>query len=137
MGQIGRIREQVGLFVEQELQKEDVCGILPAHSAILLFLFQQDEPVAMKKIVKKVGRVKSTVTGMIHTLEQHGFVEKAQSPDDGRVILVQLTDQGWAIRPVFEKTLDRVLEKIYGDMSNKDRETLLRLLTQVVMNLDT
>lgn len=136
MGQIGRIREQVGLFVEQELKRKEIHGILPAHAAVFLFLFEQNEPVAMKEIVEQIGRVKSTVTGMVNTLEHHGYVEKTQSHEDGRVMLVQLSDKGWSIRPAFEKILDRVLIKIYGDMPDEDRQTLLRLLTQVVSNLE-
>lgn len=135
MGQIGRIRERATLFVEQELKKEGVHGILTAHGSVLIYLFDQDKAVPMKEIVEKVGRVKSTVTGMVNTLEQHGYVEKTQSIEDGRVMLVQLTDKGQAIRPAFDRITNSLLEKIYGDMPQGDRETLVQLLTQVGNNL--
>ena len=135
MGQIGRIRERAALFIERELQNEEIHGILTAHGIILFYLFQQTQPVPMKEIVEKTGRVKSTVTGMVNTLEQHGYVEKKQSPEDGRVILVQLTKKGRAIRPAFENISTRLLAKIFGDMPDDDRETLVQLLAQVGMNL--
>jgi DNA-binding MarR family transcriptional regulator len=136
VGLIGNIRERANLFVEQELRGAQIEGIVPAHGSILYFLFRQDGPVAMKEIVEKVGRVKSTVTGMINTLEQHGYVEKFQSLEDGRVVRVQLTEQGRAIRPVFEKTSKKLQKKIYGDMSREEQETLARLLSQIRNNLD-
>ncbi|MDZ8117977.1 MarR family winged helix-turn-helix transcriptional regulator [Pontiella agarivorans] len=135
MAQIGRIREHAALFIEQELKKEAIHGILPAHGIVLFFLFQQNHPVAMKEIVEKAGRVKSTVTGMVNTLEHHGYVEKFQSPEDGRVMLVQLTEKGRAIRPAFENISARMLEKLYGDMPQTDREKLIELLSQVLGNL--
>ncbi|WP_372806161.1 MarR family winged helix-turn-helix transcriptional regulator [Pontiella sp.] len=135
MAQIGRIRERAALFIERELQNEEIHGILSAHGIIFFYLFQQQQPVPMKEIVEKTGRVKSTVTGMINTLEQHGYVEKKQSPEDRRVILVQLTEKGRSIRPAFENISTRLLEKIFGDMPDGDRETLVQLLSQVGMNL--
>jgi DNA-binding MarR family transcriptional regulator len=135
MAQIGRIRERAALFIEQELKKEGIHGILPAHGIIFFFLFQQSQPVAMKEIVEKTGRVKSTVTGMVNTLQHHGYVEKFQSPEDGRVMLVQLTEKGRSIRPAFKSISTRLLEKIFGDMPDGDQETLVQLLAQVGMNL--
>lgn len=136
VGQISRIREQANLFIERELRGIQIEGILPAHGSILYFLFQQDKPVAMKEIVEKVGRVKSTVTGMIHTLEQYGYVEKFQSPEDGRVMLVQLTEQGSSLRGPVSKISDSLLEKVYGDMMPEERESLAGLLERVRRNLE-
>lgn len=135
MGQIGRIRERAALFVEQELRKEGVRGILTAHGAVLIYLFDQDKAVPMKEIVEKSGRVKSTISGMVNTLEQHGYVEKSQSPEDGRITLVQLTEKGRSIQPAFDDIVNKLLIRIYGDMPQEDRETLVELLTQVSNNL--
>jgi len=137
MAQIGRVRENAALFIERELQNEEIHGILPAHGIVLFFLFEQHHPVAMKEIVEKVGRVKSTVTGMINTLEHHGYVEKFRSPEDGRVILVQLTEKGRSIRSAFERIAGSMLEKLYGDMPQADREKLIELLSQILGNLKT
>lgn len=136
IGQISRIREQANLLIEQELQKVQIDGILPAHGSILYFLFQQNEPVAMKEIVAKIGRVKSTVTGMIHTLEQHGYVTKVQSPEDGRIMLIQLTDKGRELQQPMSAISDTLLAKVYDNMSESDRETLFALLMQVRSNLN-
>ncbi len=135
MAQIGRIREHAALFIEQELKRNEIHGILPAHGIVLFFLFQQQHPVAMKEIVEKAGRVKSTVTGMVNTLEHHGYVEKFQSPQDGRVMLVQLTEKGRSIRPAFEEISGRMLDKLYGGMPPADREKLVDQLTQLLQNL--
>lgn len=135
IGQVARIRELANLQIEQELRNLNIEGILPAHGSILYFLFGRNHPVAMKEIVEKVGRVKSTVTGMINTLEQHGYVEKFQSPEDGRVILVQLTDKGKAIRPEVDRISAAIIAKTYGDMPQEDREKLVELLGKIQANL--
>ncbi len=136
VGQIARIREQANLLIEQELRNVQIEGILPAHGAILYFLFQQNQPVAMKEIVENVGRVKSTVTGMVSTLEHYGYVRKFQSPEDGRVILVELTEKGKALEEPVGAISGRLLEKVYGTMPAADREILARLLMQIRGNLE-
>lgn len=137
LGQISRIREQANLLIEQELRNCDIEGILPAHGSILIYLFSQDKAVPMKQIVEKVGRVKSTVTGMIKTLEQYGYVEKFQSAEDGRIMLVQLTDKGRTLKSPMKDISTSLIKKVYGDMPESNRETLTALLQQVRSNLET
>lgn len=137
IGQVARIREQAHLLIEQELRLLKIEGILPAHGSILYFLFGRNGPVAMKEIVEKIGRVKSTVTGMVNTLEHYGYVEKFQSPKDGRVMLVQLSEKGKSIRPQIDAISEAVIEKTYGNMPEADRMLLVGLLAQIENNLIT
>jgi DNA-binding MarR family transcriptional regulator len=102
---------------------------------VLNYLFQQRGPVAIKEVVKRVGRVKSTVTGMLNTLEQHGYVHKTPSDTDRRVILVELTEKGRALKPNFDRISERLIRRLYGSMSQQDRETLARLLSELEPNL--
>lgn len=135
IGQISRIREQANLFIEQELHELDIEGILPAHGSILRFLFEQNQPVPIKSVVEKVGRVKSTVTGMIKTLENHGYVTKYQSPEDGRVMLVHLTEKGQTLKEPMVAISIRLMEKVYGDIPEEDRDILTGYLSRILFNL--
>lgn len=135
MGQVSRIRERANLFVEHELRSVQVDGVLPAHGGILAFLFQQDAPVPMKNIVERVGRVKSTVTGMVNTLELHGYVEKFQSSEDGRIQLVRLTQKGQALKPAFDRISGTLIDKLYGEMPEAERARLVELLREIENNL--
>ncbi len=135
VGQIARIREQANLLIEAELRRRSIAGIVPAHGAVLAFLFQQSRPVPIKTVVENVRRVKSTVTVMINTLEKHGYVRKLPSESDNRVTYVELTPKGRRFRRDFEEISRVLLNKIYGDMSEKDRERLVRQLEKIENNL--
>ncbi len=135
VGQIARIREQANLLIEAELRRRSIAGIVPAHGAVLAFLFQQSRPVPIKAVVENVRRVKSTVTVMINTLEKHGYVRKLPSESDNRVTYVELTPKGRRFRRDFEEISRVLLNKIYGDMSEKDRERLVRQLEKIESNL--
>ncbi len=135
IGQIARIREQANLLIEAELRRRSVEGIVPAHGPVLAFLFQQSKPVPIKKVVENVRRVKSTVTVMINTLEKHGYVRKLPSESDNRMTYVELTPKGRRFRKDFDEISRVLLNRIYGDMSERDRERLVKQLENIESNL--
>ena len=135
IGQIARIREQANLLIEAELRQRSIEGIVPAHGPVLAFLFQQSRPVPIKTVVENVRRVKSTVTVMINTLEKHGYIRKSPSESDNRVTYVELTPKGRRFRKDFEDISKSLLTRVYGDMSEKDRERLVKQLENIESNL--
>jgi DNA-binding MarR family transcriptional regulator len=135
VGQIARIREQANLLIESELRQRSITGIVPAHGSVLAFLFQQSKPVPIKTVVENVRRVKSTVTVMINTLEKHGYVRKLPCESDNRVTYVELTPKGRRFRRDFEEISWVLLNKLYGDMNEKDRERLVKQLERIESNL--
>ena len=135
IAQIARIRESANSLIETELQKRSIEGIVPAHGPVLLFLFKQSKPVPIKAIVKKVGRVKSTVTVMINNLERHGYVQKLPCETDNRVTLIELTPAGPKLRKDFGQISEILVNKLYGSMKKKDRQALVNLLNVIEVNM--
>ena len=135
IGQFARIREASNLLIEKELKARSIKGIVPAHGPALLFLFQQNKPVPIKMIVERIGRVKSTVTVMINTLEKYGYIRKSPCETDNRVTFVELTSNGRKLQKDFDEISKTLLEKVYGKMQKKDREELVKQLNQIEQNL--
>lgn len=135
VAQIARIRESANLLIEKELRERSIEGIVPAHGPVLLFLFQQSKPVPIKAVVENARRVKSTVTVMINTLRRYGYVRKLPCEVDNRVTYVELTQKGRKLRKDFFDISRILITKLYGDMSDKDRERLVRQLEQIEQNL--
>jgi len=134
-GQIGRIREKANALIEMQLKNRGIKGIVPAHGAVLAFLFRQRGPVAIKGVVEDVKRVKSTVTVMIDTLEKHGYVRRLPCGTDCRITYVELTPKGRRLQKDFDEISRAMLSKLYGDMSEKDRDRLVRQLERIEENL--
>lgn len=137
IGQIARIQEKANSLILQELHKHGITGVVPAHGTVLVCLFQQQEPVPIKFVVERVRRVKSTVTGIINTLEAHGYIRKFKSTEDQRVVYVTLTEKGRRIKNNFESISDILLNKVYGSMPQKDREALVQYLSVLEENLSS
>ena len=137
IAQTARIRESANLFIESELKARGITGIVPAHGAVLNFLFRQSELVPIKSVVRQIGRVKSTTTGIVSTLERHGYLYRQRCCQDARSVRIGLTDKGKALMQDFEQISVRLLERVYGDMPAEDRRRLVELLTRIEANLNS
>jgi len=137
VAQIARIRESANLFIESELKAHGIKGIVPAHGSVLNFLSRQSEPVPIKSVVRQIGRVKSTTTGIVATLERHGYLFRQGCSEDARSVRIGLTDKGKALIQDFEQISARMLERVYGEMPAEDRRRLVELLTRIEANLNS
>jgi DNA-binding MarR family transcriptional regulator len=135
IAQIARIRESANALIDAELRKRSITGIVPAHGAALVFLFQQRKPVPIKAVVESTGRVKSTVTVMINTLEKYGYLQKTPCETDSRVTYVELTPKGRKLKKDFNEISIILREKIYGNMAKSNRKALIELLTEIEQNI--
>lgn len=135
VGLVARIRERANLLIEEELKARGVEGIVPAHGDVMNYLFHQDGPVPIKAIVEHVDRVKSTVTGMLNTLERWGYIRKTPCETDNRVTYITLSDKGRAFRDDFDAISRKLLKSVYGPMPKRDRRTIMNLLSRIERNL--
>lgn len=132
---IARVHELGNLLIERELERRGAQGVLPAHGGVLAFLFRQSEPVPIKDIVAFTGRAKSSVTGVVQTLERSGYVSRSQDPTDLRSWRIQLTPAGRDLLPAFRDTSKRLVGTVLNGLSESDQLALVDLLVRIEDNL--
>jgi DNA-binding MarR family transcriptional regulator len=132
---VAAVRKRGNHLIERELEKRDLEGIVPAHGPVFSALFEADGPVSLKRIVERTGRVKSTVTGMVRTLEKHGYVHRSPSERDGRSWNIGLTKKGEQVRQAFREISSTLLDRAWKDFSPSERQDLATLLEKLRDNL--
>jgi DNA-binding MarR family transcriptional regulator len=85
----------------------------------------------MKELADKIGRDKSTVTALVDKLIKHGYAEKTRDIEDNRVVFVTLTEKGKELKPMFEKISQDLLSKVYKDISQNEKEELIKTLKKI------
>ncbi len=71
------------------------CGQpVPISEAHALMELARADGLAQHALGARLGLEKSTVSRLVHQLEERGWVERRRSADDGRVALLTLTDAG-------------------------------------------
>lgn len=130
---ISKIREKANRFIVSEMAQNGIGDIAISHGDIIYALYNNSK-MTMAEIAKKIGKDKSTVTALVDKLVRLGYVIKERDTEDTRVVYVSLTNKGIEIKPIFEKISKDVLETLYSDISENDKEDLIRILNKVYNN---
>lgn len=131
---ISKIRQKVNAFIEAEMTAGGMEGIAVSHGDIIYSLLHRQR-MTMAEIAGKINRDKSTVTALVDKLARLGYVRKDRDSEDTRVVYVSLTDRGRALEPIFEDISRRALEVFYQNVSDEEKEELLRILMKIDSNL--
>ncbi|GGP39313.1 MarR family winged helix-turn-helix transcriptional regulator [Streptomyces melanogenes] len=89
------------------------------------------EPVAMRKIARKLKCEPSNVTGIIDRLEARGLVERRPDPADRRVKLAAPTEEGRRMAAALRDSLDFAREPL-AELSAEERTVLRDLLRRML-----
>ena len=131
---VSRIREQANSLLVAELAKKGHTGLAPSHGAILHVLSDRGS-MHMSALAEAIGKQKNTVTTLVNKLEKAGYVVKSPSPDDSRVTMVSLSDKALAARSDFAAISQTLLNAVWADMPQAEKESLVLLLEKVLRNI--
>ncbi len=103
----------------------------------VLALINHMQPCRMSDLSDAAMVSTSSLTIMLNRLVEEGLVERLGSKQDRRVIKVQLTEKG---KRLLKKTHDGyldVLEEVIAGLEDSQKETLLKLLEEVMVIMGT
>ncbi len=103
-------------------------GITPQQYYILNYLWNNDG-VPLNELAKIHGTAKSTITGIIDTMEKNGLVYRDRNSDDRRVILIRLTEKGSAMQGE-SVDLNAITNKCCADLNAAEIKQLRLLLAK-------
>jgi len=130
---ISKIREKVNRFLVSEMEKNGIDGIGTSHGDILYALFKTPR-LTMADISKRIHKDKSTVTALVEKLVRLGYVTKERDSEDARVVYVALTSKGSELEPIFESISKEMLDVFYHNVSDQEKEDLLKVLKKIYDN---
>ena len=130
---ISKVRENANRFITNEMDSWGIKGLVPSHGDILVALLK-NEKLTMKELAEKIDKDKSTVTALVDKLIKQGYVEKTRDIEDNRVVFVTLTEKGKALKPMFDAISQELLSIVYKDISQNEKEELVKTLTKIKNN---
>ncbi|MBV2353800.1 MarR family transcriptional regulator [Streptomyces sp. J2-1] len=89
------------------------------------------EPLPMRKLAQRLRCEPSNVTGIVDRLETRGLVERRPDPDDRRVKLAAVTEEGGRVAGDLRDGLRFAREPLAG-LSADERRTLRDLLRRML-----
>lgn len=77
---------------------------------IAMMVFWEDRKISVKELGKRLFLDSGTLTPVLKSLESKGFVKRYRSTEDERVLLVEVTEEGMALK----KKAEPIPEKVGG-----------------------
>lgn len=87
-------------------------------------------------LAQRMGTSGPTMTGIIDRLEKQGMVTRERDAEDRRLVLVKLTDAGRAAFGLLDEHFTERLSAILSVLAPEDRETFVRLLSNIFAAFD-
>jgi DNA-binding MarR family transcriptional regulator len=134
ISKISKVRNEVSDYIECELRKRGIEGLVVSHGNILDILYENNGKLTMREISEGIDRSKSTVTQLIDRLLKAGYVTKESNLEDKRYSYIVLTEKGLSIRKDFKEISQNVIKKFFKDFTEVEIEILLLLLDRVIHN---
>lgn len=97
---------------------------------ILNFLSSQDES-KMKDLAHFMGVSTAAMTGVVDRLVKYGYVTRVFDPKDRRIIKIRLLAKGLELVRKINQQRRQMLIKIFGKISQSEREDYLRILMRI------
>ena len=106
----------------------------PQYLTLLALWGSPDGPMTVGELGQRLRLDTGTLTPLLKRLEKAGHLSRRRDPDDERRVLLDPTDQGWALRDRVAHVPDALLRSLA--LSAEDFAELRRLLGQLLDQLE-
>ncbi len=97
-----------------------------------LHVLRNTAPIPMKELAEQLGITPPSVTALTRRLSQTGLIERLPHPDDSRVVLLAITEDGQTlIRDLEEGRLQHMMELLSG-LTDEQQVMFIDLMEQAV-----
>jgi DNA-binding MarR family transcriptional regulator len=97
----------------------------------VLSMLQRHGDVPMSRLADLIDVSLSNATGLIDRMEERGYVERVRVPDDRRVVIVRMTDEGRRVMDDMESLREHTFRTVLDRLS----EEQLRGIDQATADL--
>lgn len=138
MSVVGRVRRLGTFFLRGMEETWAQYGLNVAGFDVLSTLLRVGPPYALSPgaLLTSTMVTSGTMTHRIDQLARGGLVRRQENRNDGRSVLIQLTDRG---RLLIEKALSAHVEtqaRLVSTLTEEERETLVRLLKKLLAEFE-
>jgi DNA-binding MarR family transcriptional regulator len=122
--------EAVGREVHEELQR---AGFTDVHSAHLtVFNYVKPDGSRATELAEQAHATKQAMSYLVNYLENHGYIERAVDPADGRARIIQLTERGREVRAISRAVCHRIEARWATALGEPQVQQLRNLLQDVI-----
>ena len=130
---VSRVTLAITMSMKKALASANVKNIRPAYLGVLMSLWKEDG-LKVVDLGKKAGLEPSTMTGLLDRMERDELLKRAADPKDRRALRIYLTEKALDSQESAMKVVNKVLDKMFENISDEDIETTTSVLMKVLEN---
>ncbi len=125
---------RVGQSLYDEIDRAMQASIGAPESALntLAVIEGAEGPLTPSEISERTFRSSATMTSILDGLERRGWIHRIPNPEDRRSVLIEPSEEGYAVADRFLPGIRRIERAVMGDLSNKELAALMKILTKVL-----
>jgi DNA-binding MarR family transcriptional regulator len=117
------------------LHEQGFEDLIPAH--LIVLRWPGPDGLRPVEVAEQTGMSKQALNYLLGQLEEAGYLERVDDPDDRRSKRIRMTKRGWAAGKVMRVAVGEVEREFVDAHGNKELANLLALLTQLNVVLGT
>ncbi len=124
----------LGRRVFAELLKQKEIEIGPGQGRVLFALWERDE-VPINDIAKRTLLRKSTLSELLDNLEESGYIDRVQSKEDRRKVLIRTTEKTNKLQKAYIDLSVAMTKLFYDNFTSEEIDQFESYLKRVLENL--
>ena len=135
---IRSVWQQVKRLMNRHLTENNSYGLTGMQFAIVSYLAKEsaERDVFQKDLEQKFDIRKSTVTGILNTMERDGLLLRETVPYDARLRKMILTDKALQAKQNTEQVIDSVESQLSKGLTEEEITTFLSILEKISKNAE-
>ncbi len=131
--------DEIMPVIAREFLKQKVDNLfkvrLTMPQMIVLNMLDRHGESKMTDLAHFINVTTAAMTGVVDRLVRDGYVRRASDPKDRRIIRTALTAKGKRLVDDIAKERKRMMVKVFGMISQAEREAYLNILTHIQEHL--
>ena len=125
--------------MNRHLTKNEGYGLTGMQFAIVSYIAKESatRDVFQKDLEQKFDIRKSTVTGILNTMERDGLLLRETVPYDARLRKMILTDKALQAKQNTEQVIDSVESQLSKGLTEEEITTFLNILEKISKNAES
>ncbi|WP_319996207.1 MarR family winged helix-turn-helix transcriptional regulator [Trichococcus shcherbakoviae] len=131
--------QQIKRLMNRHLTENDGYGLTGMQFAIVSYIAKEsvERDVFQKDLEQKFDIRKSTVTGILNTMERDGLLLRETVPYDARLRKMILTDKALQAKQNTEQVIDSVESQLSKGLTEEEITTFLSILEKISKNAES
>ena len=123
-------------FPRPKLKQSSIDGLTRSEYELLVMLVMNHDKdktaLSVTELSNLLQITPAGVTHLINPLEETGYIERQQDPNDRRIVLIGLTDKGTQVAEALISEVQENLIGLVNHLGEEDSKTLIRSMSQAI-----